>query len=72
MRRSREEPLAPATWDEALDFAAERLAGIRERHGPDAIGLIACARSTNENNYAAMKFARAGVGTNNIDHCART
>lgn len=72
MRRSRDEPLRPAGWDEALDFAAERLGWIREVHGPDAIGLIACARSTNENNYAAMRFARAVIGTNNIDHCART
>jgi len=72
MRRTRSEPLQPVPWDMALDFAAERLAGIRERHGPDAIGVIACARATNESNYAAMKFARAGVGTNNVDHCART
>ena len=33
--------------------------------------MITCARSTNENNYAAMKFTRAVVGTNNVDHCAR-
>ena len=72
MRRRRDEPLRPASWDEALDFAAERLRWIRDQHGPDAIGLIACARSTNESNYAAMRFARAVIGTNNIDHCART
>ncbi len=72
LRRSRAEKLAPATWDEALDFAAERLAAIRDRDGPDAIGVVACARSTNESNYAATVFARAGVGTNSIDHCART
>jgi predicted molibdopterin-dependent oxidoreductase YjgC len=72
MRRSRQEPLRPASWDEALDFAAERLARIRDRDGPDAIAVVACARSTNESNYAATVFARAGVGTNSIDHCART
>lgn len=72
LRRTRGVPLEPVSWDVALDYTAERLAGIRERHGPDAIGVIACARSTNENNYAAMKFARAAIGTNNIDHCART
>ena len=72
VRRSRGEPLEPVSWDVALDFTAGRLAAIRARNGPDAIGVISCARSTNENNYAAMKFARAGVGTNNIDHCART
>lgn len=64
--------LEPATWDEALDYTAKRLGEIRDRHGPDAFGMIACGRSTNENNYAAMKFARAVIGTNNVDHCART
>jgi predicted molibdopterin-dependent oxidoreductase YjgC len=60
------------SWDVALDYTAKKLGEIRRRHGSDALGLIACARSTNENNYAAMKFARAVIGTNNIDHCART
>ncbi len=72
LRRTKEAPLEPVTWNEALDTAADRLRGIRDRHGADAIGLIACARSTNEHNYAAMKFARAVIGTNNLDHCART
>jgi formate dehydrogenase major subunit len=64
--------LEPAGWNEALDYTARKLNEIRDRHGPDAFGMIACGRSTNENNYAAMKFARAVVGTNNVDHCART
>ncbi len=64
--------LEPVAWEEALDYTARRLGDIRDRHGPDAFGMIACGRSTNENNYAAMKFARAVIGTNNVDHCART
>jgi formate dehydrogenase major subunit len=64
--------LEPTTWDDALDYTAQKLTDIRDRHGPDAFGMIACGRSTNENNYAAMKFARAAIGTNNVDHCART
>jgi formate dehydrogenase major subunit len=72
LRRTRGEPLEPVSWDVALDYTAAKLSEIRDRHGSDALGLIACARSTNENNYAAMKFARAAVGTNNVDHCART
>lgn len=59
-------------WDEALDYAADRLKGIIEKHGPDSYAAVTCARSTNENNYAGMKFARAAIGTNNVDHCART
>jgi predicted molibdopterin-dependent oxidoreductase YjgC len=62
----------PVSWDEALDYTAQRLSEIRSKHGPDVISGISCARDTNENNYAAMKFIRAAIGTNNIDHCART
>ncbi|HSA58832.1 MAG TPA: formate dehydrogenase subunit alpha [bacterium] len=61
----------PATWDEALSFAAARLQRIRKAHGPDAIGVLGSARATNEENYVAQKFARAVLGTNNVDCCAR-
>ena len=60
------------SWDEALDYAADRLKKIIDEHGPDSYAGVTCGRSTNENNYAGMKFARAAVGTNNVDHCART
>jgi predicted molibdopterin-dependent oxidoreductase YjgC len=60
-----------ATWDEAISFTAERIRSIREKHGPDAIGGLSSARCTNEENYAFQKLIRAGVGTNNVDHCAR-
>ena len=62
----------PISWDEALDFAANRLGEIRAKHGPDSIAGIASSRDTNENDYAMMKFMRAVLGTNNIDNCART
>jgi formate dehydrogenase alpha subunit len=60
-----------ASWDEALDLVAEKLAHIRDDHGPDAIGVVSSAKCTNEENYIIQKFARAVIGTNNIDHCAR-
>ena len=59
-------------WEEALDFTAKRLSEIKQVHGPDSIVGIGCARSTNESAYVMMKFMRAVIGTNNIDHCART
>jgi predicted molibdopterin-dependent oxidoreductase YjgC len=59
------------TWDEALDYVAEKLREIKASHGPDAIGGLSSARCTNEENYAFQKFMRAAVGTNNVDHCAR-
>ena len=61
----------PATWDEALDFTAQRLNDIRARSGPDAIGVLGSARATNEENYLIQKFARVVLGTNNVDCCAR-
>jgi predicted molibdopterin-dependent oxidoreductase YjgC len=69
MRKNGE--LVEVSWDEALDFAASGLKAVKEGTGPDAVGFLASAKVTNEENYLMQKFARAGVGTNNIDHCAR-
>jgi predicted molibdopterin-dependent oxidoreductase YjgC len=63
--------LREASWDEALKLVADRLKEIKEKSGPDSIGVLCSARITNEENYVAQKFARAAIGTNNIDHCAR-
>jgi formate dehydrogenase alpha subunit len=60
-----------ASWDEALDYTAERLTKIVKERGGDAIATYACAKSTNEDNYLFQKFVRAVLGTNNVDHCAR-
>jgi len=61
-----------ASWDEALDLVAERFKAIIAEHGPDAIAGVSCARSINEDSYQMQKLFRAAIGTNNIDHCART
>ena len=63
--------LVETTWDEALRFTVERLQSVRRDYGPDKIAFMSSARATNEENYLFQKFARAGVGTNNVDHCAR-
>ncbi|MBE9469888.1 MAG: formate dehydrogenase subunit alpha [Chloroflexi bacterium] len=60
-----------ATWDEALELAAKRLLELKENYGPDGIAILSSAKCTNEENYVMQKFARAVIGTNNIDHCAR-
>ncbi len=61
----------PVTWDEAIDYTAKKLIEIKEKYGPDSIGFLSSARCTNEENYLLQKIARAIIGTNNIDHCAR-
>ncbi len=63
--------LEEASWDEALDFTASKLKEIKAAVGPEAVGFFASAKVTNEENFIMQKFARAAVGTNSVDHCAR-
>ncbi|HEK9100703.1 formate dehydrogenase subunit alpha [Bacillus cereus] len=60
-----------ATWDEALKLIASKLTDIKEQQGPDAIGYIASSKCSNEENFLFQKFARAIMGTNNVDNCSR-
>jgi formate dehydrogenase (hydrogenase) len=64
--------LRPATWEEALDRAAEGFSVAVERRGPRTFGLFSCSKATNEMNFMAQKFARMVIGSNNIDSCNRT
>jgi predicted molibdopterin-dependent oxidoreductase YjgC len=71
IRRQKGGSLEPASWGEALDLVASRLLDIKSEYGPDAVGGLASARCTNEEGYLFQKMFRAGIGTNNVDHCAR-
>jgi predicted molibdopterin-dependent oxidoreductase YjgC len=72
VRDARGGPLRRASWDVALSRAAAGFRRVVDRDGPQAFGLFSCSKSTNEMNYAAQKFARAVIGSNNIDSCNRT
>jgi formate dehydrogenase major subunit len=61
-----------ASWEEALQRAADGLRAVVDEHGPRSFGLFSCSKSTNEMNFAAQKFARVVIGSNNIDSCNRT
>ncbi len=72
IRRRRGGKLESVSWDEALNYVATRLTEIKEKYGPDAIQTTGSSRGTgNETNYVMQKFARAVIGTNNVDCCAR-
>jgi len=64
--------LRTATWDEALDRAADGLRRATERNGGQGVGLFSCSKATNEMNFVAQKFMRQVLGSNNIDSCNRT
>ncbi|HTV60164.1 MAG TPA: NADH-quinone oxidoreductase subunit NuoG [Verrucomicrobiae bacterium] len=60
--------LEPASWEDALEEVARRLKQVHEAHGGSAIGVIGSNHTTNEENYLLNRFARASLGTNNLDH----
>jgi NADH-quinone oxidoreductase subunit G len=60
--------LEPASWEDALEEVSRRLKHVRDTNGPAAIGVIGSNHTTNEENYLLNRFARATLGTNNIDH----
>jgi len=62
--------LRTATWDEALDRAAAGLRGARA--AGRMTGIFSCSKATNELNFAAQKFSRVALSSNNVDSCNRT
>jgi len=56
----------------SLDVAAAGFRRNLDAHGPNAVGIFSCSKSTNEMNFLAQKLARVAFGTNNIDSCNRT
>jgi len=59
------------SWEEALNETSARLLEIIRKFGPDSVAFQSSAKCTNEENYLMQKIARM-IGTNNIDHCARS
>jgi predicted molibdopterin-dependent oxidoreductase YjgC len=64
--------LEESSWDEAMEIVVSRLQEVRDRDGADAFAALSSARCTNEDNWLMQKFVRVVMGTNNLDHCART
>ena len=60
-----------ASWEEALDFAANGLADLRSQHGGRSVAGFGSAKCTNEEAYLFQKLIRQGFGHNNVDHCTR-
>ena len=65
---TRDGKFAPATWEQAFELIADQVQGDSRQRRRTSIGVIGSNRTTNEENYLLQKFARAVLGTNNIDH----
>ncbi|UNK58325.1 molybdopterin-dependent oxidoreductase [Pseudoxanthomonas daejeonensis] len=71
LRGRRQEARRAVDWGLALDTVAERLAGIVERHGPDAVAFYISGQLLTEDYYVFNKLAKGLLGTNNIDTNSR-
>jgi len=60
-----------ASWEEALDFAANGFIKIRDNQGKKALAGFGSAKGSNEEAYLFQKLVRTGFGSNNVDHCTR-
>ncbi len=60
-----------ASWEEALEFAANGLRKLLDEAGPSALAGFGSAKGSNEEAYLFQKLVRTGFGTNNVDHCTR-
>ncbi|MCL4148034.1 UNVERIFIED_CONTAM: hypothetical protein GTU68_021340, partial [Idotea baltica] len=60
-----------ASWEEALELAANGLNSIKAEHGPSGLAGFGSAKGSNEEAYLFQKLVRTGFGTNNVDHCTR-
>ncbi|GAA0581844.1 formate dehydrogenase subunit alpha [Halomonas salifodinae] len=60
-----------ASWEEALDFAAQGLVGLKAAHGPAALAGFGSAKCSNEEAWLFQKLVRVGFGSNHVDHCTR-
>jgi predicted molibdopterin-dependent oxidoreductase YjgC len=70
--RGEDGELHPATWEHALRVAAKGLKEVKERHGPQTIGVLASARLTMEENFLIQKLARTALQTHSVHSCEAT
>ena len=70
-RRDPRDDFREASWEEALDFAADGLKKILARDGSAALAGFGSAKGSNEEAYLFQKLVRTGFGNNNVDHCTR-
>ncbi len=71
IRKSIDEPWQEVSWEEAFTYAASELKRIQAKYGRKSVGAVSSSRCTNEEIFLMQKFARAVMGNNNIDNCAR-
>ncbi len=71
IRKSIDDPWTPVSWEKAIQHAASELRRVQAKYGTKSVGAVSSSRCTNEEIFLVQKLARAVMGNNNIDNCAR-
>jgi len=71
MRLTREASRKRVSWDESLDYLADRFAQTIATHGPDSVAFYISGQLLTEDYYVFNKLAKGLIGTNNIDTNSR-
>ncbi|MBV8772932.1 MAG: nitrate reductase [Deltaproteobacteria bacterium] len=71
IRERRDGLLKPASWHQALAYAAARLRGIVGCYGPDSVAFYGSGQLTTEDYYVFNKLVKGYLGTNNFDTNSR-
>jgi len=61
----------PVSWDTAFDVMTSKFKEYYEKHGPASVAIFGSGQYTIDEGYAAVKFMKAGVRSNNLDPNAR-
>jgi nitrate reductase (cytochrome) len=67
----KEGEFTPVSWDEAFDVMATKFKAAIKAKGPTSVGMFGSGQWTIWEGYAASKFMKAGLRSNNIDPNAR-
>jgi predicted molibdopterin-dependent oxidoreductase YjgC len=63
--------LVEASWDEALERAAQGFLRVKQQHGRHAFYAVASGRAPHESAYSVQKLVRVGFMSNHVDNCSR-
>jgi nitrate reductase NapA len=71
LRRKDDGTYERISWDAALDLIAEKFQGHIKEDGKDSVAFYGSGQWTVFDGYAALKFMKGGIGTNNLEPNAR-
>jgi len=71
MRRKADGTLERISWDDAIRLVAERFSETLGKHGPEAVAVYGSGQWTVFDGYAASKWVKGGMRSNNLEPNAR-